>query len=175
MKLAHAFWLIAVAMAFLAVELLVPLPRALAQLIELALAAAALYASVLRATSTGHRVVLFIAGLGLALPPIPTWLQIAAGTSVLSDETWTYLLILRWCIVGLGLLIFGLDATPKLWHRVIIGAVVFAWGLFNTGGLPTLVDKEEVAFLLAAIAIGAVSYWLSNYLKRTEDASGPKA
>jgi hypothetical protein len=174
-KLIHVFWLMAAAMAFLAVELLVPLPRALAQLIELVLAAAALYGSLSKAMSIKQRAVLFIAGLALALPRILIWLQIATGTSVTSSETWTYLLTLRPVIVGAGLIVFGFDATPRPAYRLIITVIVFVWGIFNTGGLPALLDRGEIAFLLAAVAIGGVSYWLSRYLGQTPDTNGPKA
>lgn len=175
MKMVHAFWLMAVALAFLSIESFVPLPSAIARLAELALVAAALGASLSKALSIKHRAVLFIIGLALALPPMLTWVLAAAGKSLVGADIWALPLMLRAGLIGFGFIVFGFEATPKLWPRLIIAAVGFAWSVFVTRGMRVALNAQDIVFVFGGVAIAGVSLWLSNYLKRTEDANGPKA
>ncbi len=166
MKPAHAFWLMLIALAFIALQSLVSLPDAMVLIIDVVLAAMAMYASFASAMRTTHRALLIITGLGLLLPHLLTWMQVAAGWPLLAGDIWASLRILRSSIVGVALIVFGFNATWRLSHRLIIAAIGFAWSGFITLGPQALTDLRQVVYLFLMVLVVGVSYWANGYLNQ---------
>ncbi len=165
MKPEHGLWLMLAAMAFVALGSFVSSRTGAEQLIQLAFGAAVVYLAVSQTMGTTQRLVLWIAAIALAVPPLITWLQLPPGTLLVSDSIMRCLLWARSVIVGGTAMFFGFAASGKLWSRLLVAALGLAWLAFITFGPPQVTDPLTVLLVLLVCFI-VWCYWANNYLMR---------